>query len=50
MVSYEMEIGLVILSVLLCVGSMNLTKIVRKRLVCHSIASHGGHFHDLSIG
>ena len=28
MVSYEVSIGLIILSVLLCVGSLNLTKIV----------------------
>ena len=42
MVSYEVSIGFVIISVLLCVGSLNLTKVVEAQqgMWLHSAAAH----------
>ena len=52
MVSYEVSIGIIIINVLLCVGSLNLNDIVscsKKYLVCNSFISYVCYFFYISI-
>ena len=52
MVSYEVSIGIIIINVLLCVGSLNLKDIVmaQRSLVCNSTISNVRCFFHLCIG
>ena len=52
MVSYEVSIGVIIINVLLCVGSLNLNDIViaqEKHVVCNSIISNVCNFFYICI-